>query len=60
VGARESMLAEMLPTWAIMSPVTGLESFLTLDSNLHRLVDAALDGHRIRSRSDRFYAFAVD
>src|SRR5579871_4339332 len=56
----ESLFAEILPTWAIMSPETGLESFWTSYGHCHRLIDASLDGDRIRSRGDCFNAFPVN
>src|SRR5580765_5589954 len=50
----ESLLAEMVPTWAIMSPETGLDSFFD------GLLDTALDGHRVRAGGHCLDALAVD
>ena len=46
-----SLLAEIVPTCAIMSPETGFDSFLNFfNGDFDGLLDAALDRHRIRSR----------
>ena len=56
-----SLLAEMVPTWAISSPVTGLASaFSAGDHGLDGLVDAALDAHRVGAGGDVLGAFAQD
>ena len=68
----ESELAEMVPTWAIMSPETGLENFesappMTIavlialaDDGFNSLVDAALEGHGVGTGGDGLDAFAID
>jgi hypothetical protein len=68
----ESELAEMVPTCAIMSPETGLESLLSApptdhailialaDDGLDGLVDAALERHRVCAGSHGLDALAVD
>jgi len=43
-----------------MSPATGFESFLIARvATLNCFVDAALQGHRVRTSGDRLHAFAV-
>ena len=67
-----SELAEMVPTWAIMSPETGLEKdgegaalgdavlVALADDGFDSLVDAALEGHGIGAGGNGLDAFAVD
>ena len=67
-----SELAEMVPTWAIMSPETGLENLESAppcddavlialaDDGLDGLVDAALEGHGVGAGGNGLDAFAVD
>ena len=56
-----SWFAEMVPTWAIIGPVTGLDCALSdATIGLDGLGDAALDGHRIGAGGDVLRAFAVD
>ena len=56
-----SLLAEMVPTWAIMSPETGFESFLHFfDDRFDGLLDAALQRHRVGAGGNRLHAFAED
>ena len=62
----------MVPTWAIISPVTGLENFASAppidhavlvalaDNGLNGLVDAALQSHRVGAGSHGLDAFAID
>ena len=69
----ESELAEMVPTWAIMSPETGLEKLAEsaadwtdavlvalADDGLDGLVDAALERHGVCAGGNGLHAFAVD
>src|ERR1700677_2828655 len=49
-----SPLAEMVPTWAIMSPETGF------DNTSNGVLNAALQRHWIGARRDGFHAFAKD
>ena len=57
----ESLLAEMLPDLRDHVAGDGLGELLDfLDGNFHGLVDAALDGHRVRARGHRFDALAED
>ena len=56
-----SPLAEIVPTWAISSPVTGFAMLLELgDDRLDRLVDAALEVHRVGAGGDDLDALAED
>ena len=56
-----SLLAEIVPTWAIsLFEATFLEFFEVGDDGFHRLVDTALEFHRIRAGGDVFGAFAID
>ena len=56
-----SWFAEMVPTWAIIGPVTGLDCVLSArDDRLDGLVDAALDRHRVGAGGDVLRAFAID
>ena len=66
-----SLLAEIVPTWAIMSPVTGLENLSSSPCRARRsssicrdyrngLFDAALQGHRVGAGGNRLHAFAED
>ena len=57
-----SLLAEMVPTWAISFwSFVGLGDLLELlDDRLDGLVDAALDVHRVAARGHDLGAFAVD
>ena len=57
----ESLLAEIVPTWAMSLPSTGLES-LSSDSTAAwtALVDAALQLHRVGAGRDVLDALAVD
>ena len=67
-----SLLAEMVPTWAIFSPVTGLLNLsrapgMRLPSASFEpqiggdsLVDAALEGHGVGTGGDVLHAFAED
>ena len=57
-----SAFAEMVPTCAIaFGSLHGLESFLSSSvADDDRLVDAALQIHRVRTRGDRFQALADD
>ena len=43
-----SWFAEIVPTWAIIGPVTGLDCALSdADDGLDGFGDAAFDGHRL-------------
>jgi hypothetical protein len=55
-----SELAEMVPTWAMaLLSVQGLESALSsIDRGVHRLVDAALEVHRVHAGGDGLQALA--
>ena len=56
-----SLLAEMVPTWAIMLSLTGRESFLiSSTSGFDGALDAALERHRIGAGGDVLHAFAED
>ncbi len=56
-----SLLAEMVPTWAIMLPRHRLRQLLELaDDRLDGLLDAALEVHRVGAGGDHLQAFAVD
>jgi hypothetical protein len=57
-----SALAEMVPTWAMaLSSVQGLDSFFSSSTVASdRLVDAALQIHRVHAGGDGFHAFADD
>ena len=68
----ESELAEMVPTWAIMSPEDGLGELgeraalddailiALADDGFHCLVDAALERHGVGAGCDGLDAFAID
>ena len=54
-----SLLAEMVPTWAIAVPLIGLACLLQLgDDDFDGLLDAALQLHRIRAGDDVLRALA--
>ena len=57
-----SLLAEMVPTWAIsLWSLIGLEmAFSSATSDFHGLVDAALDLHRVVPGGHELGALAVD
>ena len=56
-----SLFAEMVPTCAIMLPLTGLALLLErLDDRLDGLLDAALQFHRVRAGDDVLRALAID
>ena len=56
-----SLLALIVPTWAIMSPLTSLVELLDFfDGHFDGLLDAALEGHRAGAGRDRLHAFAED
>ena len=59
---RSSLLAEIVPTWAIsLLVVVGLRLLLQLlDERGDGLVDAALEVHRVHARGDVLHAFADD
>ena len=57
----ESPLAEMVPTWAIMSPRDRLGELLNFgDNRFNGLLDAALQRHRVRAGGNGLHAFAED
>ena len=56
-----SWFAEIVPTCAIIEPLTGLDCSLSdADNGLDRRDDAALDGHRVGAGGDVLRAFAID
>ena len=56
-----SWFAEIVPTWAIIGPLTGFDIFLQLGGDRRDgLLDAALDGHRVGAGGDVLRAFAID
>ena len=56
-----SWFAEIVPTWAIIGPVTGLDIVLSAAViAVDGLVDAALDRHRVGAGGDVLRAFAID
>ena len=58
-----SLLAEMVPTWAISALLVGGRLGLSSsarDGGLHGLVDAALEVHRVHAGGDRLHALADD
>ena len=56
-----SLFAEIVPTWAIAVPETGLDAFFSSATiDFDGLLDAALQFHRVRAGDDVLRAFAED
>ncbi len=56
-----SLLAEMVPTWRDHVARNRLGHLLHFfDGHFNGLIDAALQGHRVRARGNRLHAFAED